>query len=159
MKLIKSMTGYKATDKDMCCRGFQFKLGEWYEHQGELKLCESGFHFCEQPSGVWNFYQKGRVFECEAEDVLDTPREAGAAGKRVCRRIRLTREIALDGENNAVRKLLCFFGFHEYFMCRVQPENLPRKYAWMLEVKNDFSFTTYQLRICKHCGVLTEEKV
>ena len=78
------MKGYKATDKNMCCRGKQFTLGEWYEHEGELIECASGFHFCEQPSGVWTYYTEAttRVFEIEAEEVLDTDFQPGTAPRR-----------------------------------------------------------------------------
>ena len=96
------MKGYKATDKDMKCLGFQFELGKWFEHEGELVECKSGFHFCEQPSGVWAYYSKAgtRVFEIEAEDVLDSPRQPGSCYKRVARRIRFVREVAIDGHHN-----------------------------------------------------------
>ena len=63
--------GFKATNKEMECKGFKFELGKWYEHQGELSLCNSGFHFCPHPSGVWEYYPiDSRVFEIEAEIVL-----------------------------------------------------------------------------------------
>ena len=67
------MTGYKATDKDMRCRGFQFELGKWFEHEGELVECQGGFHFCEQPSGPWAYYQDPgtRIFKVECEGVLE----------------------------------------------------------------------------------------
>lgn len=32
------MKGYKATDENMQCRGYQFELGKWHEHEGELEL-------------------------------------------------------------------------------------------------------------------------
>jgi len=93
--------GYKATDENMCCRGFQFELGVWYEHQGKLGLCSSGFHFCTSPSGVYSYYEAYcRVFEIEAMDVLDTVNEAGATNKKVCARIRLVREITPGGVKN-----------------------------------------------------------
>jgi hypothetical protein len=103
---IASMTGYKATDKDMCCtpngEKFQFKLGVWYEAEGELELCGNGFHFCPWPSGVWSYYnaEGTRVFKVEAEQVLDLPFEAGADFKRVCRRIRLVEEVIPAGHSS-----------------------------------------------------------
>ena len=30
------MKVYKATDKDMKCRGFQYELGKWYEHEDHM---------------------------------------------------------------------------------------------------------------------------
>ena len=101
-KTIAKMTGYKATDKDMRCRGHQFELGKWYEVDGELRLCHHGFHFCDHPSGPWTYHnaEGTRVFTCEAEDVLDLPVEPGAGHKRVARRIRLVAEIIPDGNGN-----------------------------------------------------------
>ena len=100
---MKTMIGYKATDKDMKCRGVQFVLGEWSEPvQGDLIECKNGYHFCEHPSGVWNYYSGPgtRVFKVECEDVLDTPQSPGANSKRVCRRVRLISEVAIDGYRN-----------------------------------------------------------
>lgn len=96
--------GYKATDKDMKCRGYQFTMNTWHEHEGELITCGSGFHFCDQPSGPWAYYnEKGtRVFEVEVDDVLAVAFEPGADFKRVCRRIKFVKEITppeKDGQN------------------------------------------------------------
>ena len=100
-KLIKGpMKGYKAMDDNMQCRGFQFEIGKTYVHDGELVECESGFHFCEQPSGVWCYYNSGRLFEIEAYDVLDTNFVAGADYKRVCKKIKIVREVMIDGDYN-----------------------------------------------------------
>lgn len=91
--------GYKATDENMCCRGFQFEIGKWYEHNGELSLCKSGFHFCEYPSGPWAYYGNGRLFKCEAEFV-ELSNEPGAGLKHVAKRIRLIEEIIIGGDKN-----------------------------------------------------------
>jgi hypothetical protein len=91
--------GYKATDKNMRCRGFQYELGKWYEHDGDISMCESGFHFCEYPSGPWSYYNNGRLFRIEAEFVLKSI-GPGAGLKHVCRRIRLIKEIKVDGNMN-----------------------------------------------------------
>ena len=50
------MIGYKGFDKDFCCRGFQFKVGETYHFDGEIEMCKCGFHFCDTPLAVWDFY-------------------------------------------------------------------------------------------------------
>jgi hypothetical protein len=99
MKHRDYMTGYKATDKDMKCQGFQYELGKWYKHEGDVKLCSSGFHFCIHPSGPWSYYNDTgtRVFKVEARDAYEeyTP---GADLKIVCREIRLTEELKPSGD-------------------------------------------------------------
>ncbi|HDK7194899.1 TPA: hypothetical protein PTV74_003206 [Clostridium botulinum] len=49
--------GYKGTDKDMKCRDFQYELSRTFKHDGEVELCESGFHFCLQLKDVFYYYQ------------------------------------------------------------------------------------------------------
>ena len=50
------ITSYKAFDKNMQCRGFQYEVGKEYEMDGEIKCCNRGFHACKSPIEVWNYY-------------------------------------------------------------------------------------------------------
>lgn len=50
------MKAYKGFNKDMTCRGFQFEEGKTYK-EPEAKLCEKGFHACENPIEVFGFYR------------------------------------------------------------------------------------------------------
>jgi len=52
----KVITSYKAFDKNMQCRGFQYEVGKEYEMDGEIKCCNRGFHACKSPIEVWNYY-------------------------------------------------------------------------------------------------------
>ena len=52
----KVITSYKAFDKDMQCRGFQYEVGKEYEMDGEIKCCNQGFHACKSPMEVWDYY-------------------------------------------------------------------------------------------------------
>ena len=51
--------GFKGFSHDMICRDFQFKEGESYTHDGDVKLCSSGFHFCENPIDIFAYYPPG----------------------------------------------------------------------------------------------------
>lgn len=66
------MKAYKGFNKDMTCRGFQFKEGETYETK-EAKLCECGFHACEAPLDVFSYYspESSEYHEVTLEDVSD----------------------------------------------------------------------------------------
>ena len=52
----KVITSYKAFDKNMKCRGFQYEVGKEYEMDGEIKCCNRGFHACKSPIEVWDYY-------------------------------------------------------------------------------------------------------
>jgi len=101
-KKVAVITGFKATDKDMRCRGFQFELGVWHKHDGIVTMCESGFHFCEYPSGPWSYYSQAdsRIFEVEARGVL-MGEGPGADLKHVATEIRLIKEIICTGDRNS----------------------------------------------------------
>jgi hypothetical protein len=47
---------YKAFDKNLACRNFQYEVGKTYEHPGRVAICSAGFHSCENPFDVLNYY-------------------------------------------------------------------------------------------------------
>jgi hypothetical protein len=51
-----SIVAWKGMDQNLKCRGFQFKVGESYEHAGRIAACSSGFHACLNPMDVWGYY-------------------------------------------------------------------------------------------------------
>ena len=101
--------GYKVTDSETKCRGYQFELGKIYSHEGKIEICEAGFHFCLHANNCFNYYDfngGNRVFEIEA-----TGHTIVGDEKSVCSEIKLIREIPWEevlrivntGKNNTGR--------------------------------------------------------
>ena len=69
----KVITSYKAFDKNMQCRNFQYEVGKEYEMDGEIKCCNRGFHACKSPIEVWDYYDmlNSRYAEVEQSGKID----------------------------------------------------------------------------------------
>jgi hypothetical protein len=67
--------GYKAFQKGLKCRDFQYEFGKDFYYKDEIELCKSGFHFCKSLGDVYNYYTFGTdIVVCEIEserDVID----------------------------------------------------------------------------------------
>ena len=59
--------GYKGFDSQLRCRGFQYEIGQEYEHAGGVELCKKGFHFCENPMDVFEYYPPSDSRYCSVE--------------------------------------------------------------------------------------------
>ena len=90
------MKGYKATELDMTCKGYQFEMNKEFIHEGEIMLCISGFHFCKEFKNVFEHYTLDpfvRVFEVEIPDdakVIDWD------NKSVTNKIKFIKELPLE---------------------------------------------------------------
>ena len=92
------MNTYKATDKNMKCRNFQYELGKTAEVNGDIELCKNGLHACEMPLDVLSYYPPGdgsRYFAAELEDVSDEMHSDDT--KRVGKKLTLSAEIGIPG--------------------------------------------------------------
>lgn len=88
--------GYKGFDKNLQCRGFQYKVGKTFEEKGTIKACESGFHFCENPFNVFNYYSPSdsRYCNVEGDGKIDTD---NSDSKVACSKLHIHTEIGLSG--------------------------------------------------------------
>ena len=88
---MSNVKGYKVFNPDWTCRGFQYEVGKTFEHDGNIELCGSGFHFCQKASDCFNYYDfnsNNKVAEIEALDLVETE-----GNKSVTNKIHIVREI------------------------------------------------------------------
>ena len=92
---MTDMKLYKGFDVGLACRDFQFEIGKTYTIDGKIQLCRRGFHACESPFDVWNFYgpAKSRFALISAEKVSDETHNEDT--KRVAAKITINAEIDL----------------------------------------------------------------
>lgn len=88
------MKAYKGFNRDMTCQGFQFEEGKTYEHQGDVKLCKSGFHACEDPMDCLRYYDPCTSVYHEVEiDGVSDERQDGT--KIVGKKIRIGAQMSI----------------------------------------------------------------
>ena len=88
---------YKGCDKDLKCRGFAYEIGKDYEQDGKIKCCNNGFHACEFPLDVFNYYAPGENSRyCTVTQSGVTDKEEGDS-KVASSKIHIETEIGLDG--------------------------------------------------------------
>ena len=87
---------YKGFDKDLKCRDFQYEIGKEYKHEGEIKLCEAGFHACLSPLDVFTYYspESSRYAEVELLGVVRNGTENDT--KVVTKNLRIVRELSVS---------------------------------------------------------------
>ena len=84
---------YKGFDKNFQCRGFQYEVHKSYTHKGKIEPCESGFHACEYPLSVFNYYAPAysRFAEVEASGEIVL-----SGDKIACEKLKIKSELSLD---------------------------------------------------------------
>ena len=86
---------YKGFDRSLCCRGFQYEVGKEYEHAGDVEVCRSGFHACENPFDVLDYY--GDMLDCRYCEVEQSGVTKHDGDKTVSSKIKINAEIGFPG--------------------------------------------------------------
>ena len=95
------MKAYKGFDRNMRCRGFQFEEGKTYE-EDKAELCKAGFHACENPLDVWNYYPPADGCEYHEVELEDVSEKRNSDDSKVCgKRIRIGAKLGIKGIVNA----------------------------------------------------------
>ena len=76
------MKTYKGFKKDLTCRGFQYEVGKEYEIEGNIEMCEKGFHACESPLEVFDHYNMIDSRFCEVDQSGEIKEEEGST--KIC---------------------------------------------------------------------------
>jgi len=92
------MKGYKGFNAKLQCtpsgKVFQYEIGTTYT-EPTANLCDKGFHFCESPLDIFNYYKLNdgsRYTEVEADGVTDQEKEDS---KRACTSLTIGAEIKI----------------------------------------------------------------
>lgn len=101
--------GFKGFNKNLQCRDFQYEIGKDFKENGEIKACNKGFHFCENPADVFSYYPPSDNGDlnryCEVEGSGKTDKDSEDS-KVACSQIHISAEIGIKGLVNAWVKFI-----------------------------------------------------
>ena len=99
-KAIVKIKSYKAFDMNLKCKDFQFEIGIGYKHEGEVKICSSGFHSCLNPFDCLTYYPliDSRFCEVEIWGKIDSKKDDS---KRASEYITVIKELSVKEMNLA----------------------------------------------------------
>lgn len=90
----EKIIAYKGFNKDLTCRGFQYEVGKEYIEE-KVSICNSGFHACENPFDVLDFYGdalNNRFCKVEQSGLIEKDNK-----KQVSSKIKVVAEIGFAG--------------------------------------------------------------
>jgi hypothetical protein len=89
------MKGYKAFLPNMTTQHGDdtvYEVGKTYTVEGEIKICENGYHFCKKCVDVYDYYSKPcRICEVSVTGAVQTQ-----GNKSVGRKLKILRELTTD---------------------------------------------------------------
>ncbi len=105
------MKAFKVFNRDMKCRDFQYEEGQTYTHEGDIRLCTTGFHFCKDLVLTLQYYPCAKITDnryAEVEILGKIEFEIPTEHKGVTDKIKIIRVLSdeevlgmIDGGNNS----------------------------------------------------------
>ena len=93
-KVVKS---YKGFNKDMTCRGFQYKEGKEYE-TSKAVVCNEGFHACEYPLDCLGYYSPNESVYHEVEQTGEFSSGSGNRDSKIAStKIKIGAKLSIAG--------------------------------------------------------------
>ena len=89
------MKCFKGFDKDLKCGDFQYEIGKEYTEE-KADICNCGFHACEFPMDVFDYYPPSDSRYCEVE-LEENGQKSSDDSKRVGKKISVKAEIGIAG--------------------------------------------------------------
>lgn len=89
---------YKGFNENLCSSyfGFQYEVGKEYHINGDVEMCENGFHACQNPLDVFEYYNMSQYTRYAMVELWGDVDFANV-GKKICAsNIRIVKEIGID---------------------------------------------------------------
>jgi hypothetical protein len=97
MSFKKGYKGFNIVGDKMFCRNMEYTVGETYTLEGELIICENGFHFCEHLIQCFEYYNFAdyNIF-CEVEAIGDVVYEEPTKQKAATNKMKIIKVLDKD---------------------------------------------------------------
>ena len=99
-KKQKVIKAYKGFNDKLQCRGFQYEIGKEYKTNGKISCCENGFHACQSPLEVLDYYfllDNAKIARfCEVEQAGTIDGIKGNSTKVASSKIKINRELTFS---------------------------------------------------------------
>jgi hypothetical protein len=91
---VMVIKGFKGFNKDFTCYGFKYEEGKEYKKDGEPIIYDKGFHYCENPFDVWDYYDLNNDNQFgEVEAIGDSKKDGNTS---VTNHIKIVKKLALS---------------------------------------------------------------
>lgn len=91
---MSKIKGYKVFNPDWTCRGSKYEVGKTYKYNGNIELCEEGFHFCINLIDCFNHYDFNN--ENKVAEVIATGEVETGGNKSVTDELTIIKELDWD---------------------------------------------------------------